>query len=203
MYNVQVPAIDLDLKSMHMVNTTLRIPSPVLLLLLLLCGCDLFSADSSAGDYLPLSLGNTWVYQSEYEQNGNPVERKVVIEEQIEINGKNYYVFLGDTIRIAHDIVLKRPGNKDVVWFNFYARDGSTYEYKVHDWIYTVTVRKDLTVEAHGREFSNCIGFFFDIPGIADDEISYTFAKGVGIVRISGAWTNLKLASFTLNHPYI
>ena len=117
---------------------------------------------------------------------------------------ENYgtYPFVhSDTIRVEDDIVWMRFGNKEVVRFNFNIRDGAEYEYKLSDHSnYDVTVRKDLTVQTHGREFSNCIGFFFDIPGAADDEISYTFAKGVGIIQISGAWINIKLSSFALEN---
>lgn len=170
--------------------------------ILVFLGCDdnssSFSIDRSSG-YFPLNTGNTWTYKS---QSGeNDFEMTISIEEKIAINGKDYFVVSNlssdsDTIRMADQTIWTFKNNKEMMLFNFNAGDNTEYQFQSMN----VTVNKGVTTEVRDREFSNCISFFFDDPAIADEERGYIFAKGVGIIRMPGAWFNLTLASHTLVH---
>jgi hypothetical protein len=174
------------------------------LLIIAFIGCDdivdqsttPYQIDESLG-YLPLNIENNWYYKSEH----NSFEQNIVVESKTVVNGINYFILsnLGehsypDTIRIINNIVYKFINNKEVVWFDFDANNNFLYKYNS----YNVRVETGIQVETILGKFSNCIGFYFDIPEIADEEKGYVFAKGVGIVRMPGAWVDLKLISFKL-----
>ena len=157
-----------------------------------------YQIDESLG-YFPLNIENSWTYKSEQ----NSYEQKVEVNSKYELNNKEYFIIstLGehsypDTIRIEDNKVLKIFGNEEIIWFDFDLQNGSEYQYKN----YNVRAETGITVQTHYGEFINCIGFYFDVPGIADEEIGYVFAKGVGVVRMPGAWVDLKLLSFVINN---
>jgi len=179
----------------------------VLLVMLVLLGvsCDsnnqnivspTYEIDESLG-YLPLAIGNNWQYKSEQ----SSFEHDVKVSSRYESNGKEYFILstLGehsypDTIRAEGNKIWKLSGTNEVIWFDFDMKDGSEYMYKD----YNVRVKTDLTVESYSMKFTDCIGFYFDIPQIADEEIAYIFAKGIGVVRMPGAWVDLQLFSFAV-----
>lgn len=150
--------------------------------------------DESLG-YFPINIDNNWVYKND----NNSFEQKIVVETKTVVNGVEYFILSNmgehsypDTIRIKDNIVWKFINNKEIVWFNFDATNNSKYKYNS----YNVRVETGIQVETVLGKFSNCIGFYFDIPEIADEERGYVFAKGVGIIRMPGAWVDLKLISF-------
>jgi hypothetical protein len=156
-----------------------------------------YEIDESLG-YFPLKVENSWYYKSE-----QSYEEKVKITSQYELNNNQYHIMstLGehsypDTVRFENNIVWKIFGDTEIVWFDFNLVDGEQYQYKT----YNVRVETGIIVQTYYGEFTNCIGFYFDVPGIADEEVGYVFAKGVGVVRIPGAWVDLKLHSFVINN---
>jgi len=156
-----------------------------------------YQIDESLG-YFPINIENNWHYKSEH----NSFNHSVIVETKTIINGTEYFILstLGehsypDTILIEDNIVWKFTNNEEVVWFNFNLENNSVYQYNS----YNVRVETGIREETYIGEFTNCIAFYFDIPEIADEEIGYVFAKGLGVVRIPGAWNNLKLSSFNVN----
>ena len=156
-----------------------------------------YEIDETLG-YLPLKVDNSWHYKSE-----QSYEETVKIISQFELNNNLYYIIsvLGehsypDTIRFEENKVWKIFGNKEILWFDFNLEDKSEYQYKN----YNVRVERGISVDTYYGEFVNCVGYYFDIPEIADEEMGFVFAKGVGVVRRPGAWVDMKLYSFDIKN---
>ncbi len=170
----------------------------VSLLLLTLNGCDSNingpNINESLG-YFPLKVGNQWEFYHAY-NDSITIEHKIV--EEISIDGKKYFIrdqqSYRDTLLLDDDIIWRRNGGVDQKWIDFNKKDGETYQLGE----YVISVKTNIEVTTKAGTFKNCIRFFFDIPGAVDDEISYTFAKGVGVVEINGAWVYYLLKDFNV-----
>ncbi len=143
--------------------------------------------------YFPLKVGNQWEFYHAY-NDSITTEHKIV--EKISIGGKEYFVRdqggYPDTLRLEDNIIWRRNEGADQKWIDFNKKDGETYQ--LGD--YNISVKTNVEVTTKAGTFKNCVSFFFDIPNAVDDEISYTFAKGVGIVEINGAWVYYLLKDF-------
>lgn len=155
-----------------------------------------------AQNYFPLSLGNSWTYTG---SNDTVYKRTQSISTTTQTADYTYYLFGNsnspfDTIRQdnAGNIVKLYRGT-DHMWFYFTKDSGSVYSFPFSNYTYEVKVRKGLTVKTHCGTFTNCISFYFNAPGVIDDEIGYIFAPDIGLIVVYGAWRDDLLFSHNIN----
>ena len=147
--------------------------------------------------YLPLEIGNEWTYYTLIDPPGEPYDTldagTFAVRDSVEIEGRAYLLFdhpnsLADTVRVdSSGRIWARFAGDDHLYFDFTAADSATYSYPDFgdDFEYTVTVRRNLTVETRAGTFHDCMRFVFDIPEAVDDARSFYFAPQVGIVYTS------------------
>lgn len=126
--------------------------------------------------YLPLETGNYW--QLDYLDKTEVVGTK-------NMNNKVYYLlqYQNDTsyYRIENNkvYVIGNESN-EAVKFNLSAKVNDTWNF----YSYTVKlVSKTDTVTINNTKIKNCYQFYFDIPGMVDDEHSIWLAPGIGFVQ--------------------
>jgi len=79
---------------------------------------------------------------------------------------------------------------KDVLLYDFTLDEGDSYTFKQSDASfdsYVVTIERNVTIDVVAGHFEDCVRLTFDIPEAVDDEKSFTFAPGVGLV-LSSFW---------------
>ncbi len=145
-----------------------------------------------AQDYLPLQIGNSWTYCG---KSDTVVKWTYRIKDSLTNGGKTYFLYgrdnsANDTIRKdAFGNIWKLQGGQDSLWFDFTRDSGEVYSFPAYDTAsYVVMVFRQLTKETYLGTFVDCYGLAFVIPRAIDTGILYTFAPGVGLAEISGAW---------------
>lgn len=175
---------------------------PGIALIVLLCLTKVASAQTTNPTFLPLDVGNTWtmgyVLQPPLEPPDTLTSATFEIVGQTVVDSNAYAVLsqnegfvYADTLRMGHDgnIYALRNGT-DLLLFDFAAEGDSayTYPFEFDSLSYYVHVQKNVSVKTFVGTFEDCVSFFFDVPMAIDEELGYTFAPGVGLVAIGGAW---------------
>jgi len=143
--------------------------------------------------YFPLEVGNYWIYYPTLFDSNLIVTKSIF--DTTSISDTLYYLF-GTEMSSAQLIrsdssgrIYKRFNNKEVLWFDFALPNDSSYHYDIpllEDWMYFVTIERDISVDTYAGRFENCILLFFDIADVRDDEHLYYFAPGIGIIAEFG-----------------
>lgn len=150
----------------------------------------------NTSQYFPLNVGNTWFYDSPTPQT-NPWAMRTIKSSFKKNNTIFYTLTYGEGVDVIDNIRLDKQGNiwkliNDIeyLWFDFTQDSGSTYIYNSpesfggNNYYYKVYVKKNISIETPAGFFENCMILFFDILQVRDEEISYTFAPDIGIIRI-------------------
>ena len=174
-------------------------------LLLTMLSCDVTNPVDATDDPFPLTVGNRWdlvavrddAFLSElhYEVTGNQIvegRRLVILSIQYGPDDEPF----NDTLEMEENGNMRFSDNSfGGRHLDFSRSDGDTYE----SGEYTVTVKNPFTLETPRGTFENCIDFYFDVVGCADEESGFTFAPGIGLVRVYGAWgVDYRLKSYLL-----
>ncbi len=158
--------------------------------------------------YCPLEVGNSWTYftmvdpQVPYDTTWYDPK---VIEEAVTINDTLYYVAphpfaLADTLREDEEgRIWARVGGSDVLLFDFTLPEGEkyTFEWGENQDPYEVSIQRGITWEKVAGRFENVVRLYFDVPGSVDEERTYTFAAGAGMLYAVGGggdWMELHTA---------
>lgn len=146
------------------------------------------AAQDDAETYFPLDEGNSWTYFQWLEPPGGPIDTlyngPFTISGSVSINDTLYTVAphlhgFSDTLRAdAAGRIWARINDRDSLLFDFTLETGETYMFGDSE----ATVRKNGEVEIHSGTFVDAVTIQFDIPEAVDDEHSFTFAPGVGII---------------------
>jgi len=169
----------------------------VLLLLLFL--------NANAQDYFPSGVGNSWTYCSSYDTTHKGT---YLIKDTLTLEGKEYFLYGSDNstdndtlCKDEDSNVWKRESGILYKWFDFTKDSGAVYYYPGFTLDpFNVLVRKYLVSETYAKVFENCIQLLFDIPTYVDDEVYYTFAPEIGLIKKGGAWSNAVLYSAIINN---
>jgi hypothetical protein len=163
----------------------------------------ILSTRISAQNYFPLQVGNSWTYCG---SSDTVHKRTYQVTDTARIADKTYFLyglmnFDKDTVR--NDLsghVWKLSNGVENLWFDFTKDSGDVYTFpQFGTYVSNVKVSKHVTVKTHNGTYSNCVHFDFDIPQIIDDEISYTFALGIGLIKKGGAWSDDLLYGAIIN----
>lgn len=131
---------------------------------------------SMTNEYLPLEKGNYW--QLDYLAKSEIIGTK-------EIENKIYYLMLNENdtsyYRIENNkvYVIEHEGNESVK-FNLSANVNDTWNYNSYE---VTLISKTDTIIVNDTKFYNCLQFYYDIPGMADDDHSIWLAPNVGFVQ--------------------
>ena len=203
----------------------MKVPNFIFLIILshlINCGQGNNPMDSSniySSKYFPLKVANTWYYDCPIPQT-NPWAMKTIRSSFQKDNTTYFRWTYGegvDALDAIDSIRADKQGNiwklingKEYLWFDFTQDSGSTYIFDYPDtwgdkvYYYNVYVRKYITCETPAGEFDNCILLIFDIPQVRDEEISYTFAPDIGLVRLGfNGWSDKRLTSAIINSSTI
>jgi hypothetical protein len=131
---------------------------------------------SLTNKYLPLEIGNYW--QLDYSTKREIVGTKM-------IDGKNYYMiqYEDDTAyyRIENDkvYVMEYESNESVK-FKLSANVNDTWNYNSYK---VKLISKTDTIIVNDTKFVNCLQFYYDVPGMVDEEHSIWLAPNIGFVQ--------------------
>ena len=170
-----------------------------LLILSIVLPCRAATGQTNPLQYLPLQTGNEWHMAYVLESPSAPpdtlVSASFAVIDTATVQGTRYFILSrglvdSDTVRVEPSgKVLGIDNSVERVLFDFGAADGSRYTYPFLDSLeYDVLVRSNTSADTFVGEFSSCMSFFFDVPDIVDEELSYTFCPEIGLTRIGGAW---------------
>lgn len=182
----------------------------LVLTLLLACGKDnptkpeenTPSEDSSF--FFPLAVDNIWYY---YEAGRSEASQSVRVWDSFTENDTTYMLY-GNKMETADTLhqdkwgrVYRRFGAKNLLWLDFSAEDGATYQFTLSEKLdYTVTVTRLQTIEYDEQTFDGCIVFEFDVPDITTDEESITLAPDIGIIKRETTWMTRYLKNWELQN---
>jgi hypothetical protein len=177
--------------------------------LLLCCACLLIACeeddriDAGSNSYLPLEVGNLWIFRSmQPDVNNNKNFRKVIAEANLD-NRIYAQVISGwyDPEEVVNDTVYYRVDDNGFVYsrrkfpntevniFRLNEQDGAAWTSPYLD---SSTLSVNLSVvnlEIRRKTLRNCKAYFYDVNRWADEEYTVTLAKGVGFVKeYSNAW---------------
>jgi hypothetical protein len=153
--------------------------------------------------YFPLQVGNMWAYQRT-SGIGVRVDTTRVFGTS-EIDEQSYFLFSrpGAPQYLRADDrgrIWRRWRGVEQPWLIFDLDDGVSYRWpnsRVGG--YTVTVSRGIRIETPAGVFEDCVRLAFDVIGAVDEEFTYTFAPGVGIVHRWSPWRpDELLASYVL-----
>lgn len=158
----------------------------------------------NAQDYFPLKVGNSWTYCSSQDTT---YKRTYLIKDTVNIVGKKCFLYgrqddmVNDTLwKDINGNVWKLKSGILVLWLDFTKDSGAVYYYPAfNSEVFTVTVRKYLSIDTYVKTFDNCIELLFDIPAVIDDEVIYIFAPDIGLIKKRGAWSDDLLYSAYIN----
>jgi len=168
---------------------------------------------SPHSEYFPINVGNTWYYDSPTPPT-NPWAMKTINGYSLQNNTVYFSWTYGEGIDIIDNIRADNLGNiwklhnnnNEYLWFDFTQDSGSTYLYEYPEswgdntYYYIVTVLKNIKVDTPAGVFDNCIVLNFDIPEVMDEDITYSFAPNIGLVRLTNnGWSSKKLTSAIIN----
>lgn len=167
---------------------------PVLALLLLLPAV---TVRAQVDDHFPLAVGNAWTYFTPLDSVPPDTvwDHTSGVAAAVSVNDTLYFVVdypfaPADTLRADGDgQVFARLGGRDVLLFDFTVAGGETYPFaspRAPEVNFTVTVDRLDTCEAAAGRFPDCVRLAFDDPERLDEEFSFVFAQGVGIVWAYG-----------------
>ncbi len=152
--------------------------------------------------FFPLDVGNIWYY---YEGDRTDATQSIRVWESFTLDDTTYVLY-GNKMNTADTLhqdqwgrVYRRFGGKNLLWLDFSAEDGETYQFTLSESIdYTVTVSRLQTIEYHDQKFEGCIIFEFAVPDISSADEAIVLAPDIGIVKRQGAWTTRYLKSWEL-----
>ena len=183
---------------------SVRLIFPVLFFLAA-CDCDDEPTPELTNDYLPLSIGNYWEFNSTGWANDILIEHREV-EDYVELNSHQYYLvvstYLSDVragfnkdtsyYRIDNDgfvFVYRKSTGIEENRYRLNGKNGDTWSYPfVDNYVADMTLsERDKTIG--NREVRDCKDYSFDVEQWADEEYTYTLAPGVGFLKeFSDAW---------------
>jgi hypothetical protein len=152
--------------------------------------------------YFPLQAGNVWQYATNLENPEPGLELRIF--DPIKIRKSDYFLWGTntsiDTLRLdANGDIWQYTAGQDLLRFAFSRDDRATYSFPDakfgENQGYQVKIVKNQTVVTPAGTFKNCIQFHFDVAEAMDEEVTYIFAPGVGLVSLKGSWIGYKLLS--------
>jgi Secretion system C-terminal sorting domain len=175
-----------------------RWPGVLITLLILTPFCVL--AQRTDTTYFPLGVGNTWTYFQVLDPPNAPPDTLWIgtysIVETISIQDTLYHVAsypfsLADTLRAdGQERIWARIHGKETLLFDFALAEGETYSFQspsLPGINFQVSVERGGPTEVGAGRFANILTLHFDDPQALDEEHSFTFAPGVGIVYAYGS----------------
>ncbi len=162
---------------------------------LALLSCDGTNPVAATDDPFPLEVGNRWdlvavrddafMNEVHYEVIGNRIEegRHLVI---LSIRYSPDDEPFNDTLELEENgnVRFFPDDSFGRCYLDFSRSGGATYQ----SGEYTATVKRNFTVDILWGTIENCSDFYFDVIDCADEETGFTFAPGIGLVRVYGAW---------------
>lgn len=148
-------------------------------------------------DFFPLRCGNSWTYSSP----GNAsVSLQTRITDSVLIDHQWYFVYDGkmyplqrDTLRAdsagsiliftSQHWILSDPRAREFMLFDFSVHNGTSYPYLPYP-TSSITLINVGSVTVPAGNFPDCVQLSFK-GAMADDNVDFTFARGIGIVKIS------------------
>jgi hypothetical protein len=135
-------------------------------------------APITVSEYFPLTVGNFWKLEH---------TEKLEVTGTKTLNNKLYFVlkWYSDTTcyRVENDkiFVIDHSSNESVK-FNLAANVNSTWNYDSYE---VTLVSKTDSINIHEHKYYNCYHFYFNAPGVVDEEHSIWLAPGIGLIQES------------------
>jgi hypothetical protein len=189
-----------------MKKSRMKIPSLLFCFSILLWGCDDDSSfEAGSKNYLPLEVGNIWIFRSlndnDY-KNFKRVTGHVTLDDLVyaEIVSGRFDADV-NTDDSTYDTTYYRVDDDGRVYFrrknsaaeenrfSLHAVDGDTWTYTIEN-NYTVTISLSVvSLKLKNKNLRDCKAYSYDISQWVDEEHTTTLAKGIGFVQeYSNAW---------------
>jgi hypothetical protein len=164
-------------------------------------GCE--EGPTRSSDYLPLQVGNYWRLKSINHPNSNTYYFKKV-NAKVTLEGHSYFEVISgyaDPDEVNSDTVYYRIEVNGFVYtrrkrddleenkFRLNGRDGETWTYKYVNNAEVSIELSEVSLELGTETLRNCKAYFYDVDQMADEEYTYTLARGIGFVKeYSNGW---------------
>jgi len=160
----------------------------------------------TVGPYLPLEIGNRWLYEST-----NPAVMQTVtveVTDTVTVAGHHYHLLrkADSSGHLWEEVLLRSAGDSlvyrgdpggEVLYADFTAPVGANWG---TDGVFLARVTaRDLSFETPLGTFPGCISILQEVSAqMVDEEVGRTFARGVGEVGWSSFGSNCRLVSATI-----
>ena len=184
---------------------------------ILLMGCDDDSSfEAGSSNYLPLEVGNVWIFRalqnnSDY-KNFKKVTAEITLDDLVYAEVVSGRLYPDDIDDSTYDTAYYRVDNNGHVFFrqknslaeqNIFrlnAGDGDTWSYPIENSETVVITVSLIDLELSNKNLRNCKAYYFDVDKWVDEEHTTTLAQGIGFVKEYAVWgTGHVLESATIN----
>jgi len=161
------------------------------------------SDNTHANTYLPLQIGNSWIFESTNKDlNDSHYFKRVTAT--VDLNDHTYYEIISgwgtavenilDTAYYRVDdngfvYILRRANNSEENRFRLYGQDGDAWSYPLDNYGEANVSLSITTLYIGIKKLKACKAYYLDVAGMADEEYTITLASGIGFVKeYSDAW---------------
>jgi hypothetical protein len=169
---------------------------------ILLMGCDDDSSfETGSNNYLPLQVGNVWIFRSMQDDNDyrhyKRVTAKVTLDDVVYAqvvsgsyaNGAIYDTAYYRVEDNGHVYFRRKNSVSEENRFRLYGRDGDTWTYTIENDDTVAITLSAISLNLNNKNLRDCKAYYYDVSKWADEEYTTTLAKGIGFVQeYSNAW---------------
>lgn len=185
---------------------------------ILLVGCDDDSSFETGSDnYLPLKVGNAWIFKSLHDNNDYKTFKRVTAEITLDgllyaevVSGRFYpdnnlddSTYDTTYYRVDHNgHVYSRRKNRVVEEnrFRLHAAEGETWTYPIENSETVVMTVSIVDLDLGNKNLHKCKAYYYDVGQWIDEENTTTLARGIGFVKEYAVWgTGYVLESANIN----
>lgn len=185
---------------------------------ILMMGCDDDSSFETGSDnYLPLEMGNIWLFRSLQGNNDYKIFKRVTAKVTLDdlfytevVSGRTYPDNIGDSTYdttyyrvddIGHVFFRRKNSIMEENRFRLDAADGDNWTYPIEGGDTVAITLSTVDLDLSNKNLRNCKSYYYDVYQWADEEYTTTLAKGIGFAKeYSNAWGSGQiLESATIN----
>jgi hypothetical protein len=194
------------MNNFHLLRRNLRLPYRIIfpLNIFIIVGCGTSQNISNSQEFMPLSVGNKWIYgsKSEYILEKNKIEFIKEVVDIFTLNNRSYFAmknyYFGKDL--TSTFYYYQRISADTLFSLYYDSSGNSY-FEVIEAIFSLNIGDTTCIYSRNNMAKSCteyiqvtkkteneIEFLHNSIEAIDEEQWYTYKKGIGTVGIRSAW---------------